>query len=92
MQIKKKIRIEGLPDPFTLLKFSQAFREIGPGDQLEILYEGEGLPAELLKVMPKGGFTVITEQKLKDEPLVRIILEKKDIPAMDVPGGGCQCL
>jgi TusA-related sulfurtransferase len=91
MQIKRKLKLKGLLDPFTLLKFSQAYREIQSGDQLEILYEGAGLPEELFKVMPAGGFEVITEQALENEILFRIVLEKKAAPVAETPTGGCEC-
>ena len=91
MRIKRKLKLKGLLDPYTLLKFSQAYREIQPGDQLEILYEGAGLPAELFKVMPVGGFEVITEQALESEALFRIVLEKKAVPVTETTTGGCQC-
>lgn len=91
MQIKRKLKLKGLLDPLTLLKFSQAYREIHVGDQLEILYEGAGLPEELFKVMPAGGFEVITEQALENEALFRIVLEKKSVPATEGPTGSCQC-
>ena len=91
MQIKRKLKFKGSLDPFSLLKFSQEFREIKPGDQLEILYEGAGLPEELFKVMPTGGFEVISEQALENEALFRLIIEKKQQPETKVTGGSCQC-
>ncbi len=81
MHVKRKLTLKGLLDPFTLLKFNQAYREIQAGDQLEILYEGANLPGELFKVMPKGGFKVISGQSLEDETHFRIILEKKSVEA-----------
>jgi TusA-related sulfurtransferase len=77
MQIRRKLRFKGSLDPFSLLKFSQAYREIEPGDQLEILYEGVGVPRELYKVMPTDGFEVVSEQVLENETLFRLVLEKK---------------
>ena len=91
MQIKRKLKLKGLLDPFTLLKFNQAYREIGDGDQLEILYEGADLPEELFKVMPAGGFAVISEQALENEALFRIVLEKKSMKNVETTTGGCQC-
>jgi len=79
MHIKRKLKLKGLLDPFTLLKFNQAYREIQAGDQLEILYEGAGMPEELFKVMPVNGFKIISEQALENEALFRIILEKKSV-------------
>jgi TusA-related sulfurtransferase len=91
MRIKQKLKLKGLLDPFTLLKFSQAYREIQAGDQLEILYEGSDLPEELFKVMPVGGFVVISEQALENDALFRIVLEKKSTPAVETTIGGCNC-
>ena len=91
MQIKRKLRFKGSLDPFSLLKFSQAYREIQPGDQLEILYEGAGLPQELFKLMPTGGFEVVSEQALENEALFRLVLEKRQPPETELTGGSCQC-
>jgi len=91
MRKNRKLKLKGLLDPYTLLKFSQAYREIQPGEQLEILYEGAGLPQELFKLMPAGGFEVITEQALENEALFRIVLEKKVAPIGETTTGGCQC-
>ena len=55
-------------------------RDLQPGDQLEILYEGVGLPRELFKLMPPGGFEVVSEQALENKALFRLVLKKQQPP------------
>jgi TusA-related sulfurtransferase len=92
MKIRQQFTLNGFPDPFTLLKVSQAFREISRGDAIEFIYTGEQVPEELFKVLPAGEFE-IAEQDQYDNPVrFRIVLRKTAAAAVaDDPGTGCPC-
>ncbi len=91
MQRKQRLKLKGLLDPFTLLKFSQAFREIEPGEQLEILYEGNDIPDELFKVAPQGSYKVVSREALEKDALFLLVLEKTAVAVPEKPSGTCAC-
>ena len=92
MSKKRRLRLRGIPDPFILLKFSQAFREIAPGDRLEVLYEGNALPGELFKMMPRESYKVVSQTLLEKDTLYLLVLEKTAAAVAEKPVGGCDCL
>jgi len=88
---KRRLQLQGILDPFTLLKFSQAFREIGPGERLEILYEGNDIPDELFKVVPRDSYRVVSRQALEKNALFLLVLEKVSGTPPEASSRGCPC-
>jgi TusA-related sulfurtransferase len=68
---------ESIP-PITLLKISQAFRNMKPGEILEILYRDPDTRRDVFKVISPVAFDLIVMEELVDEPAsVRVQMKKK---------------
>ncbi len=93
MKMRQQFKLQGTPDPFTLLKVSQAFREISCGESLELIYSGEHIPDELFKILPARTYKIIVQDQYEDPLRYRIVLQKTAIEpaAGDEPSNGCQC-
>ena len=64
--------------PFTLLKVSQVFRTIQPGDIIEILWNDPDTSADLFKILPESSFDLIVMEEMEDgEPSYRMEIKKK---------------
>jgi TusA-related sulfurtransferase len=62
-----------------LLKVSQTFRALQPGEILEVLSSDADTPENLLKVLPAPFYEVVSIEKLgKINPYYRIRLQKKE--------------
>lgn len=57
------ININGEFSPFTLLKISQIFREMAPGDILEIQECDPETRSDLARILPSGACRWIADQK-----------------------------
>lgn len=78
--IKHKLDLRGLLTPFTLLKVSQMFRSLKPGERLEILWGDADSPDALFKVLPDADYDLISMSEVgKEHPYYRIRLQKKGI-------------
>jgi len=89
----RQFHLHGSLDPFTLLKLSQAFREMDHGDYLELIYTGEQVPDELFKVLPAEQYHVVEMKQSEDPKCCRIIFRKTGTAPLesDFPEGGCRC-
>jgi len=64
--------------PFTLLKVSQVFRTIQPGDIVEIFWSDPDTPADLFKILPESSYDLIAMEEMEDEePSYRLEIKKK---------------
>jgi TusA-related sulfurtransferase len=77
---KHKLDIRGLLIPLSLLKVTQRFRALRPGETLEVLWREPKSPQELFKVLPRASYEVIEmEEQGKTNPYYRIQLQKKKL-------------
>jgi TusA-related sulfurtransferase len=88
---KRRLDLRGLLIPFTLLKVSQAFREIKAGETLEVLWGEPQVPGELYKVLPEFSYEVVLTETLEPDCSCRVLLRKKAYrpsqpPLMDPDG------
>jgi len=66
--------------PLSLLKVTQHFRALKPGETLEVLWSEPGSPQELFKVLPQAAYDVIAmEEQGSANPYHRIQLQKKEL-------------
>lgn len=77
-----KLDLRGAMLPFALLKISQAFRSIDPGDSLEILWRDPDTRAELLSALPEAAYDVIStkavdQEQITGESIYRLEIKKK---------------
>ncbi len=62
----RTLDLRGMILPFVLLKVSNAFKEIGTGETLEILLEDPDSMRDLLKILPPALCKLTTTEKIKD--------------------------
>ena len=72
-----KIDLRGAIIPFTLLKVSQAFKMINPGEILEVLWSDPETQYDLFKILPDSSYELILMEALEDDITYRIQLAKK---------------
>ncbi|OQX15825.1 MAG: hypothetical protein BWK76_12480 [Desulfobulbaceae bacterium A2] len=87
----QQLKLQGLNDPFILLKIIQTFREIQLGEQLEILYEDTALLDELFKVLPENSYQVLGPGPQGHGGPGSIVLRKTAATSDRPPSGGCRC-
>jgi TusA-related sulfurtransferase len=76
---KYKLDLRGLLIPLSLLKVTQRFRALKPGETLEVLWREPESPQELFKVLPHASYEVIRmEEQGRADPYYRIQLQKKE--------------
>lgn len=77
MESKKDhiLDIRGTIIPITLLKITQTFRELNPGETMEILVGDEDTREDLFKVLPASLYEVIEVKE--EESFCRIFLKKE---------------
>ena len=68
--------------PFSLLQVANAFREMKPGEEIEIFAGVTPIDAAILKdvllILPRADYDLISkENRVSDEPVTRLILRKK---------------
>ncbi len=88
---KQRLDLRGLLIPFTLLKVSQAFRELEAGETLEVLWGEPQVPGELYKVLPEFSYEVVLTETYEPDRSCRVLLKKKAYhpsrpPLMDPDG------
>lgn len=49
--------------PFTFLKITQAFRDMEPGDMLQVTGDDPKIRKEIFKVLPTVNYTVVDTQE-----------------------------
>jgi len=75
--VRHKLDLRGAIIPFTLLKVSQVFRTIQPGDIMEIFWSDPDTPANLFKILPESSFDLIVMEEMEDdEPSYRMEIKK----------------
>ena len=75
----QKLDLRGLLLSLMLLKVSQTFRALQPGETLEVLWGDADIPENLFKVLPAASYEVISMEKLgKIKPYYRIQLQKTE--------------
>ena len=76
----KKLDLRGLLIPLSLLKVTQSFRALKPGETLEVLWREPESPQELFRVLPHASYEVIEMQEQgRTNPYYRIQLQKKEL-------------
>lgn len=74
---RHKLDLRGAIIPFTLLKVSQVFRAIQPGDIIEVFWSDPDTPADLFKILPESSFDLIVMEEMEDdEPSYRMEIKK----------------
>ncbi len=61
--------LRGMILPFVLLKVSNAFKEIGIGETLEIILGDSDSVRDLLKILPPLSYELTAMKKIKDEEM-----------------------
>ena len=74
---RHKIDLRGAIIPFTLLKVSQAFKMINPGEILEVLWSDPETQNDLFKILPDSSYELILMEMLEENTTYRIRLVKK---------------
>lgn len=64
--------------PFSLLKISNAFKRMKPGDVMEVIANDAGIANDLQRLLPNAGQIILTSQVMGTEgPVVRFSLKKQ---------------
>ncbi len=74
---RHKIDLRGAIIPFTLLKVSQAFKMIRPGETLEVLWSDPETQNDLFKILPDSSYELLLMEELEEDTKYRIRLTKK---------------
>ena len=73
----RRLDVRGMIRPFKFLITSNAFKEVSPGETLEILWGDPDSLADLFRILPPSSYDpVITKTMEGTEPCVRIRLKK----------------
>jgi TusA-related sulfurtransferase len=76
--IPHNLDLRGTLIPFLLLKASQAFKRINPGEVLEVLCSDPEAHEDLFKVLPAASYELIGMEALEDDQTsYRLRLMKK---------------
>ena len=75
--LQYKLELRGAIIPFTLLKVSQVFKAIKPGETLEVLWSDPETQNDLFKILPESSYDLILLEELEEETTYRIRLAKK---------------
>jgi TusA-related sulfurtransferase len=74
--IQHRLDLRGAIIPFSLLKVSQVFKIIKPGELLEILYSDPDIRNDLLKILPESSYELTLMEDLAEDYFYRIQLKK----------------
>jgi TusA-related sulfurtransferase len=74
--IRHRLDLRGAIIPFSLLKVSQVFKIIKPGEKLEILCSDPDIRVDLLKILPESAYELTLMKELKEDYFYRIQLKK----------------
>lgn len=69
--------LRGIIIPFSLLKASQVFKIIKPGELLEIWCSDPGIQEDLLKILPHSAYELTSMEALEEDSSFRIQLRKR---------------
>ena len=89
--IQHRLDLRGAIIPFSLLKVSQVFKIIKPGELLEILCSDPDIRNDLFKILPESSYELTLMEELEEDYFYRIQLKKafksgelKDVRKADV--------
>ena len=68
--------LRGVIIPFSLLKASQVFKILKPGELLEILCSDSDIQKDLLKILPHSAYELTVIEELEEDCSYRIQLKK----------------
>ncbi|MGD8519964.1 MAG: sulfurtransferase TusA family protein [Desulfobacterales bacterium] len=71
-----RLDLRGAIIPFSLLKASQVFKIIKPGESLEILCSDPDIQEDLFKILPNSSYELTLMEGLKEDGSFRIQLKK----------------
>jgi TusA-related sulfurtransferase len=74
---RNKMDLRGVIIPFTLLKVSQAFKTINPGETLEVLWSDPETQNDLFKILPESSYDLILLEEMEKDITYRVCLKKK---------------
>ena len=74
--IAHQLDLRGMIAPITLLKVTQAFRRLNPGETLEILGSDVQTRKDLFKILEASRYELVSSQD--DKAFYRILLKKRD--------------
>ena len=73
---RHRLDLRGVIIPFSLLKASQVFKIIKPGELLVILCNDQSIQEDLLKILPHSAYELTLMEELEEDCSFRIILKK----------------
>jgi len=77
--------------PFSLLKISNAFKGMKPGDVMEVITNDAGIAYDLQRLLPNAGQITLTSQVMGPEgPVVRFNLKKTTSTLQPKGDSACQ--
>ena len=74
--IQHKLDLRGAIIPFSLLKVSQVFKILKPGELLEILCSDPDIRIDLFKILPESAYELTLMEELEEDFFYRIQLKK----------------
>ena len=74
--IHHRLDLRGAIIPFSLLKVSQVFKIIKPGELLEILCSDPDTRIDLFKILPDSAYELTLLEELEENRFYRIQLKK----------------
>ena len=74
--IQHRLDLRGAIIPFSLLKVSQVFKIIKPGELLEILCSDADTRNDLFKILPESSYELTLIEELEEDYFYRIQLKK----------------
>jgi TusA-related sulfurtransferase len=69
--------LRGIIIPFSLLKASQLFKKIKPGELLEIWCSDPDIQEDLFKILPHSAYELTLMEGLEEDCYFRIQLKKR---------------
>ena len=76
--VQHTLDLRGVIIPFSLLKASQVFKIIKPGELLEIWCSDPGIQEDLFKILPPSAYELILLETLEEDSSFRIQLKKSN--------------
>ena len=75
-EIAHQLDLRGMIAPITLLKVTQAFRRLNPGETLEILGSDVQTRNDLFQILEAPRYELVSSQD--DKAFYRMLLKKRD--------------
>ena len=74
--IHHRLDLRGAIIPFSLLKVSQVFKILKPGELLEIWCSDPDIRSDLFKILPESAYELTLMEELEEDYFYRIQLKK----------------